>query len=234
MGDHPSNQRLRSLLGRCSPEQLEPLYVLLTDSVTGRPTDPDDLAEDLRKWGSNTLVTWFWRWNEGVTYQEVTEDVASTLKVHVPPGGDERDIEVEILKKVVATYVEKEADAQEREDIRRILEAAEKDGKPVASHVGVGTTSVATSTAVVVVGRKAAQQVLTKVLQRILAGQVGKQAVRQGVKTFGRYALLAMPFVNVVMAAWLVLDIAGPAYRKTIPAVINVALLRLEVEEGGN
>jgi uncharacterized protein YaaW (UPF0174 family) len=34
--------------------------------------------------------------------------------------------------------------------------------------------------------------------------------------------------LNVIMVGWTVVDIAGPAFRKTVPTVIEIALLRLE------
>ena len=39
---------------------------------------------------------------------------------------------------------------------------------------------------------------------------------------------LAIPVVNVAMTAGLAVSVAGPAYRKTVPTVLDVALLRLE------
>ena len=47
--------------------------------------------------------------------------------------------------------------------------------------------------------------------------------------TVTRIATLEISFLNVAMEAWLVFDISGPAYRKIISSVLNIALLRLQV-----
>jgi uncharacterized protein YaaW (UPF0174 family) len=41
-------------------------------------------------------------------------------------------------------------------------------------------------------------------------------------------ASYAIPLLNVVMVGWVLSDIAGPAFRKTVPTVVEVALLRME------
>lgn len=222
-----SNTRLVDLLRRSNPEDLSPLYDLLEDKVEGRPSNPDELADHLRRWGSNTLVTWVFRWGDGVNYDEVVRDVADALKVERGPGGDERDVELAIVGKIVQEYL-KTASPTEREEIEKILKQAGADATSIASHLAAGGSSFVTLL-LSTVGARVTQQVVKAILLRMLS----RQAAKEGMKQIARFAALAVPFLNIVMGAWLVLDIAGPAYRKTVPAVVRVALLRLSVDGQG-
>jgi hypothetical protein len=42
-----------------------------------------------------------------------------------------------------------------------------------------------------------------------------------------RIAALFIPFLNTILGAKTIFDIAKPAYRKIVPSVIEIALLRL-------
>ena len=136
----------------------------------------------------------------------------------------EREYELAVLAKVVDEYMKK-ATPEEREEIQELLQKAKNKAKHPKRYAAVSGTSVL-SVILNTLGKKAAKEVLKTVLKKILA----KQGVKQGSKLAGRFAGLAIPFLNIVMGVWLAIDIAGPAYRKTVPAVIQIALLRMDYE----
>lgn len=65
--------------------------------------------------------------------------------------------------------------------------------------------------------------ILEGIFWRIVAGGVGTVAF-----SAARIALVAVPFLNAIMGAWLIFDISEPAYRKIVPSVLNMAVLRLQ------
>ena len=226
---HPSNDRLTELLNRCPKCELYPLYEVLGDSITGKAKDVDELVNDFRKWGSNTFVTWLIRFGDGVSYQEVTQDVAGFLKANVTSCKDETDYETAILAKVLEEYLEK-ASPEERERVDEILDQAGRDAGMPGKHRSSITAAggLALSSVITILGREAAKRVIGQIVKKVIAGVVSRQAAKQGAKVIARVAGLAIPLINVAFAIWLAIDIAGPAYRKTVPAVIRVALLRQE------
>lgn len=216
-----SNVRLKQLLDKCSEEQLKPLYDLLEDKITGRSTNTQELSDELRLWGSNTIASIFRGWN-GVDYIKVVEKVGKRLKAKLPNDRDERKFEVSILMKLIEQYVEK-ADEEDRKDIEDLLKKCRKDFR---TSIKPGFGKAVSVGLLGAFGEEAMKQVMKRVISRILAGQ----AAKQGIKFAGRFAGMAVPLLNIALGAWILIDIAGPAYRKTVPAVIQVALLRLEVD----
>jgi len=226
---HPSNDRLSKLLKKCPQYEIDPLYELLRDKITGGAQDVDELIEDFRKWGSNTLVTWLIRFGNGVSYQEIAQDVARFLKADVSSCKDESDYETAVLAKVIEKYLEK-ASPKARERVNEILDQARKGAGALGKHVhgGVAAGGLALSTLLTILGREAAKRVMREIVKYVLTRVAARQAAQQGVKIAARVAGLAIPLINIAFAIWLAIDIAGPAYRKTVPAVIRIALLRNE------
>ena len=72
-----------------------------------------------------------------------------------------------------------------------------------------------------VLGRTVIEQLLQKALLSVGA-KVGGQ----------RLAGAVIPGLNVLLGAWTLYEIAGPAFRKTVPTVIEVAMLRLGLPAG--
>ena len=226
---HPSNDRLGELLKKCPQCELDPLYDVIGDSITGKAKDVEELVNDLRKWGSNTFVTWLIRFGDGVSYQEVTQDVASFLQADVTSCKDETDYETAILAKVLEKYLEK-ASPEERDKVNEILDQARRDAGAFGKHASGVTAAggLALSSLITILGREAAKRVIGQIVKQVITRVIARQAAQQSAKVAARVAGLAIPLINVAFAIWLAIDIAGPAYRKTVPAVIRIALLRQE------
>lgn len=171
--------------------------------------------------GSNTIASLF-RGMEGVEYDEVVRDVAEALGVKT--GGGVEALESHILEHVLNSYL-KNASESERADIERILdEASNAAGWRAATNHG---SRVAIAALINLVG----QQVVVGLVKRVILQVIAKQSAREAGKMAARTIGYAVPLLNVALLGWTAVDVAGPALRKTIPTVIEIALLRMEYGE---
>lgn len=233
-----ANLRLEEVLQRtlenCASD-IEPLMeylrldlpnVLITETPNGwhpKMSGKDkarEIALTLRKMGSNDIAT-FLRSGEPVEYGEVVFDVGGKLKADVSRDKSTFDNEKEIIKKIFADTLDKMSVEEKKELFKSMNIDVEE--------VSLGETGV----------------LLTQVLLKnfggftiykialIVANAVARQILGHGLK-LATNALIARsisifigPIGWVLTGIWLLIDIAGPAYRKTVPAVIYIAALRL-------
>jgi uncharacterized protein YaaW (UPF0174 family) len=202
-------RRLLSEVAETSPERLEPLFdrhgLEVEDGVAA-------LVDEICLDGANTIASIFRGW-EGVAYGEIVRDAAKLLKVRIDREQDSHvEVERKILDHLFREHYAKATD-EERDLLDGILRA---NGVKQASW---STGGVLLTAAITALGQEAAKQVVRQAL-RVVAG--GGAA---------RIATFAVPILGAAMAAWTAADLAGPAFRKTVPTVIDVAILRLEFEE---
>jgi len=216
-----SNERLVILFRRAPESDLQELYerheVAAADGV-------EALVDEIRRDGSNTLITYSFRSGEGVNYDEIVKGVADTVGVKYDPTQitDEAQLELAVAQHLIRKYFdsltpEQRASFQEHLDSlgekysdfwRQFLEA----------------DAMAILALVQVLGSEVVARLLAQVIGRLIV-------IRGGTLIAGRLVGLVIPFLNVALAVWLAIDIAGPAYRKTVPTVFQIALLRLQYGE---
>ena len=177
---------------------------------------PEELVEELRADGSNTIG----RIATGsVDYGEVVKRVATKLKIEKKDlSDDEVKNELLIVRKALQDYIKKNPGEEEK-----LLEAAKELGTEGTDFINILMKGSASAFLIM------AQRVGPYIIWRSVALVMLQFAGVQTALTVARIATLAVPFLNVVMGAWLIFDISGPAYRKIIPSVLNIALLRLQV-----
>ncbi|MGV8961380.1 MAG: DUF3944 domain-containing protein [Stenotrophomonas sp.] len=202
---------------------------LWTEELTGseeyKAHQPDHskywqlIAAELQCFGANSLVTAL-RGGKGVLYHEVLTDVC--LKAGVKGGKDSdsaMEIEDKLLKKLLGDALEKMSEA-ERVEFAKII------GLTNLKNFAPATLTAALQLAFKVGGFKSFQLTL------IVANAVSRALLGRGLALAGNAALMRTASVLIgpigwaITGAWTVADIAGPAYRVTLPAVIQVALLR--------
>jgi uncharacterized protein YaaW (UPF0174 family) len=223
------------LLSDSSDEDLEPLveYILKasTEGLTGSPQYKrhkpyhsqyaDSIYREIRLFGGNSFANAFR--HEGPRYSEILKDAAK--KVGVKDVGNSSIVELEqrmiqeLLRKAT-----KETSGKEREDIEKVLYEAglnEKDRKKFISGVSLA-------------------YLLGPQLYRIFMGQVSglianavaKQVLGHGLRVGAGAAvsrwggLLLGPVGWIISGVWAAADIAGPAYRVTVPCTLHIAMLR--------
>lgn len=175
----------------------------------------EDIAEEIQRYGANGIVTLF-RGGKGVSYKEVLEDVCDHLKVNYKSTQSTVSIEDTLLLQLLDTSISK-------------MSAEEID--ELAKELGVEQISdLSTSTLIryfnqVFLKGGAGSYQLTLLVASLVLGQgltiAGKTILSRSVA-----ASLAGPIGIALASVWTLIDIAGPAYRVTVPAVIHIALLR--------
>lgn len=178
--------------------------------------DVVELVTEIRKDGSNTLRNIFC---DPVPYSEVAYDVAEKLGAKIPENkkDDEQYCEFAAYTCAVDKYLSSLSEKERREFFDKLGDQLPKDVADSIQHyiaAGAGLGGLVLQVAQLA-GVDMAKKLLVQVMGRQALAVVGQRAVGY-----------IIPGLNVILAALLLLDIAGPAFRKTIPTVIEIACLR--------
>ncbi|WP_031597664.1 YaaW family protein [Ferrovum myxofaciens] len=226
---------LLNILQQCEAKEKIPLIDYITDSGNGRLSLSeksknqlvsaktsekfDDarnqlIIEEIQAFGGNSLVNLI-RFGEGVSYDEIVRDVTSKVGVKVKSTDSCEDMENAIISKII----EKAWDKMSPEERNTMTEFMHIPAK--------GSATLAAVLAAAELGGFATFQLAASV-----ANALARQIIGRGL-TFGANAalmeglsVLVGPVGWAVMALWLAADLAGPAYRVTVPCVIQIAYLR--------
>ncbi|WP_225765039.1 DUF3944 domain-containing protein [Stenotrophomonas sp. Marseille-Q4652] len=210
---------------------------LWTEELTGNPSYkayyPNHakywqlIAAELQCFGANSLMTVL-RGGKGVLYHEILCDVAEKASIKdVKKSDSALEVEDKILQRLLGDAIEKMTES-ERSEFAKII----------------GVTNLKNLTPVALTG---AAQLIFKAggfksfqLTLIIANAVSKAILGKGLALAGNAALmrtaavLTGPVGWALTSAWTAIDIAGPAFRVTLPAAIQVALLRKKYETERN
>lgn len=209
-------------------------------------SEPSDASanrvfSEVRAYGGNTIVNMFR--DSGPDYSEVAYDVATTMRGCFESAplseGDVVGSERFVLKKLnvssddvaairaaaqaagVAAAVQRAVAKAVAADAARkgAAKAGKEVGKVVAREVGEAVLAEE-------LAKAAAKKLATAMAKRAATAAARKAAEKAAQQAAAQVAQgIAFAF-NVVGAVWTVVSIAGPAMRKTIPAVAYVGLLR--------
>lgn len=225
------DDELVALLRDFTDDELAPLVELVVKQLTSqldlteqyRQHSPkhskysDLLAAELQKFGANTFATVF-RKGRGVYYRVIVQDVAKSLKLNVNLKRGTDEIEIQILLKVLENAWEKMSEAERAE----LLAQAGVDGASISA--SFPTMAVL---AIIKAGGFASYKIML-----IVVNAVCKLILGRGLPLAANAALakcmgvLAGPIGWAITIGWALVDIAGPAYRVTVPAVIHIAAMR--------
>jgi uncharacterized protein YaaW (UPF0174 family) len=176
----------------------------------------EEIGEEIQAFGGNSFVNIFR--GGGVQYKEILCDVCDKMKVNYNKNSETRIIEQNLLMKIL-------------EDA--MAEMSEEELKEISKELDLKTTNF-TSQAVMVALQIAIKQsgFLAYKIAVIVANAIAKALLGHGLKigtnaTITRsVSILAGPIGWVITGLWTAIDIAGPAYRVTIPTAIQIAYLR--------
>ena len=198
----------------------------LCDAINQKPDISADAAlTELRLYGSNTLLQPFR--DNPVPYGEVAYDVADTLKPMFREGDRFRE---ESLPSCEDYVLEKMKVSPE--DVEKICGAigGKSENQALKDVVKKAGAAVAVEGAGIAVAKAVAQEVAKQVAadaSKQVASKAAQKAAEQAAKEVAKQiAQRIIASVNIFLAAWTVVSIAGPALRVTIPAVTYVALIR--------
>ncbi|VBG63282.1 DUF3944 domain-containing protein [Burkholderia cepacia] len=227
-----------AFLGKMKSSDLNDLVRCLTHDKDGsaRLTEELTMADDYKKYapdhskywqliaaevqcfGGNTFATMF-RGGKGVLYKEVLCDVCDKMDVNYNAKSSVETIEGNLLMKILQDALAKMTPEELRE---------------LAKELGIKDFANITSPALVMVfqtifraGGFKSYQLTLIVVNAVLKALIGRGLSFGGNILLTRtMAILTGPVGWIISGVWTAVDIAGAAYRVTIPAVIQIAALR--------
>lgn len=197
--------------------------------------DRDRIGREIRAFGGNTLTNVYRDMRTSlpfgslldkvlpdvetlVSYDEVVKDVASHLKVPFDKSSDLLIVEDGILRKILKDSFEKMT-PEEKAAILKELDVTD-----------LGMLGPAAGAAFIAAGR--AGGFATYKLALVVANAVSRALLGRGLplavnaaatRTIG---LVLGPIGMVVTGLWTLADMASPAYRVTVPCVVQIAYMR--------
>ncbi|WRC51735.1 DUF3944 domain-containing protein [Helicobacter pylori] len=186
---------------------------------------PTRIAEELQRYGGNTFINFFR--DEGVLYKEILCDACDHLKVSYNEKANTSWIEQNMLAKLLKDSLEKMSGREIKElghelgmtNIDKVI--GENKQVLIAPVLTLFQAGGSHSYALAV---SVADAMVRQTLGHGLSSVVGKVVLK---KTLG---ILAGPIGWVITGALVSINLAGPAYRVTVPACVLVATLRKKLK----
>ena len=171
----------------------------------------DEIMEELQCFGGNTLMNYA-RLGKGVLYKEILCDVCDKMKVNYNKKSSVERIEGNLLEKIL----EKAMENMSEEELKKFAKEVGLDNAKGFSE----QTIFATMQTAIKAGGFASYQIAV-----IVANAVAKQVLGRGLTLAANAGLTRAMSVFAGPIGWIGW-IAGPAYRVTILAVVEVIVLR--------
>lgn len=161
------------------------------------------LVRELQHFGGNTFVNLFRR--NGVSYSEIVDDVASHLKMKVPAAASVEEKEALIIDCVFTSSWKKMSDDERSQILRGMgISASVSLDIPVWQKAALVANGLAQTTA-------------GKVLPLIAGLGIGRVL-----------GVLTGPVGLAITGLYTAYDISNPAFRVTLPCVVQIAWIRLK------
>lgn len=174
------------------------------------------IAEELQRFGGNSMMNLF-RGGSGVQYREILCDVADHVKAQYSKNDDCNRIETGILVKVLEQSMQKMTEEQRKEVFETFGQR----------YIGMGPATMATLVTAILATGMGRYQLATIVANGSVLALLGRGLTLGASGTAMRsVGVLAGPLGWAVTAIWTVFDLASPAYRVTVPCVIQIAYMR--------
>lgn len=178
------------------------------------------LVGEFRKFGGNTIANIF-RGGEGPEYSEILRDVAKRNKVNFNKRASDEMVEQYLLQKLFSDSLTGASD----EELKKMMQEL---GYPVMNFTR--QAAIATLMTAWKAGGFQSYILLVSVVNAVMKFLVGRGLSFAANAAMTRMASILMgPVGWVLTALWTLCDIAGPAYRVTVPAVIQIAYIRQSV-----
>ena len=180
-----------------------------------------ELASELQCYGGNTILNCF-RGGVGPSYDSIVADVCKRMRVEVTKYDTVEEMEQKLL-----IHVSKKAIGELGEShVRAIMDECGLHNYE-RSKAGL----LAALVALQVINRKVFIIVIESIMRIVSRILIGRGIMYAGVGIFSRgIGILFGPIGWLIMGGWAVWDMLGPAYRVTIPAVIQVAYMRVKYQ----
>ena len=179
----------------------------------------EDIAEELQLYGGNTFMNILR--GHGVDYRELLIDVCKKMKVNFNSNASVEMIEYNLLQKILLDSL----DNMSTEDMKKLLDEMNIPNQGLGKQAFIAALQMAIKR-----GGFSSYKIAV-----IVANAVSKALLNRGLTIASNAALtrwlsiFSGPIGWTVTAIWTAIDIAGPAYRVTIPAVVQVAYMRIKM-----
>ena len=177
-----------------------------------------DVAAEIQCFGANSLATML-RGGQGVPYREILMDVCNKMKVNYNKSQAIDSIENQLLIKLLGDAMEKMSESERAEFAKVVGLNAAKTFSPE----GLMAAAQAAFSAGGFQSYRIALIVANGVSRALLGRGLTLAANAALTRTLG---IISGPIGWAITGALTAIDLAGPAFRVTLPAVIHVALLR--------
>lgn len=180
-----------------------------------------EIVEELQHYGGNTFANTFR--GSGVPYKEILTDVARKQKVNFNSDNSVELIEQYILQSIMQKAIEKMSE----EELKNFLTEMNA-GKMI------GTKQALTAGALTALrlGGFGTYKMAVVIANAVAKSLLGRGLTFAGNATLTRTLGVALgPIGWIITVLWTAIDIASPAYRVTIPCVIQIAYMRLKFQE---
>lgn len=197
------------------------------------PTERALIAQEILEFGGNTLGNAY-RKARGmfagsfldsvlpnaaptVSYDEIVNDVASHLGVKMPDIAAVADVEMVVVRKILGKAVE---------------QMSEEEKEAIAKELGFGSIPKAQGGLALLIQTARFGGFTTYKLATMVANAVAKALLGQGLKITTAATLMKSISVAIgpigwaITAIWTLADLSSPAYRVTLPAVVQIAYMR--------
>lgn len=172
------------------------------------------LVHELRMFGGNSIANLFRR--GGVAYREVVTDVLSHIGGKASESDDPAAIELKVLQRLLGKAWDKMSEEEREQFAEKFSEsdaATPFSFTQFLNHMGFGRTSTLNVTALVSTS--------------LGANLLGAGAALGAEMVMGRLAGLALGPIGIALGAALAgYSLASPAYRITLPCVVQIAYIR--------
>lgn len=180
-----------------------------------------EIYDEICLFGGNTFVNIFR--GEGPVYSEVLSDAASKVGAKDIKNLSVLEIEQKMLEAMLRKAV-KEAKGKDREDLERQLYEAGLSERDYSAFIsGAALVGLLAPTLYRLIMQQVSVAIANSVARQVL-GQGLRMGMGAGLGRLG--AALAGPVGWVITGIWTAIDIAGPAFRVTIPCTLHIAMLR--------
>ncbi len=170
----------------------------------------------------------------GVSWDEIIQDVARTLKIVLPVFSDEEAKLTELVK----NYVGQHFASLDGEKQRKVLAGIGVPQEEINDFLKRNAIRVSAPLLLQVFGSKVVEKIIADLALTAIAGFIGKglgkRLIQEAVKKIPLWAEWLGPAAWAVSIGWTVTDLQGPALRKTIPIVLYIGLFLLRDENSGD
>lgn len=176
-----------------------------------------EIINEFQCYGGNTVANTF-RGGKGVPYREILEDVCDLFNVKYDKLLATHNIEDLLLLSIFESSLDKMSDEERRE----LLQTFNKK-----------TTDI-TKPAIMAIVQAAIRQggFATYRLSAVIANAVVKSITGRGIAFVGNQtmmkgiSIMSGPIGWIITGGWTAIELAGPAYRVTVPTVMETIYLR--------